>query len=92
MKQQLIRLFWPILSFFESDEDPKHYKRSHRVILVVVGLLFLSLSIASGVAAYSSSESGAFIPAVVFFAVGSVSVVVGALGSNAAVSKIWGTK
>lgn len=92
MKSALTRIFWPILRIFESGEEPAHYKKSHRVALVVLGVLFTLLSLGSATAAYLSGEPGALIPVVVFFGVGLVALVVGTLGSDRAVSRIWGTK
>ena len=90
MKERFIKLFWPILQFFETGEEAINYKNSHRVILIVVGCLFFLLSMGSAAAAYISGEVGALVPFVVFFCVGAVAVVVGLLGSNSAVTKIWG--
>lgn len=90
MKELFIKLFWPILKFFETDAEATHYKKSHRVILIVVGALFMVLSVGSAASAFVSGEVGAFIPVVVFFGVGTVALVVGLLGSDSAVSKIWG--
>ena len=93
MKPILTTLFWPILKFFEKNQGPTQYKKSHRVALIVVGVLFLFLSVVSAVAgSYVTSGIGSLIPVVVFFCIGLVSLVVGTLGSNHAVSKIWGTK
>jgi len=92
MKKVLRKVFQPILSFFETDEEPREYKESYRFVLKIVGVLFLFLSAVSGFAGYSIGQMGALIPVLVFFAVGLVAVVLGALGSNAAVSKIWGIK
>ena len=91
MKRILTKIFWPILKIFETNEDPANYKKSHRVALNVVGALFIFLSLVSA-AAYATGGVGALIPVVIFFCAGLVAVVVGALGSNGAVSKIWGTK
>lgn len=91
MKNVLVKLFWPILRVFESEQKPANYKKSHRVVLLVVGSLFLFLSLASAGAAIHSGNLGALIPVVVFFAVGLVAMVVGGLGTNSAVAKIWGT-
>ncbi len=92
MKNILIRIFWPILKLFETDEEATNYKKSHRVALNVVGVLFIFLSLVSSAAAYSVGGAGALIPVIIFFCAGLVAVVVGALGSNGAVSKIWGSK
>ncbi|MBE0506914.1 MAG: hypothetical protein IBX50_09385 [Marinospirillum sp.] len=92
MKQMLIKIFWPILSFFETGEQSANYKESHRFVLNIVGTLFLFLSMVSAWAGYTSGAVGALIPVVVFFCVGLVALVLGTLGSNAAVTKIWGIK
>jgi len=90
MKEVLRKIFWPILRQFETGKPVRQYKHSHRIILVVVGALFFVLSTASGIATVHSGNTGALIPVFVFFAVGVVTLVVGSLGSNDAVSRIWG--
>lgn len=90
MKETLRKIFWPILRQFETGDPVKAYKQSHRVILVVVGSLFFVLSTAAGAAAVHADSLGALIPVFVFFSVGVVTLVVGSLGSNDAVSRIWG--
>lgn len=92
MKEILKKFFWPILSFFETEEQPANYKESYRFVLNIVGCLFLFLSLVSAWAGYTSGAVGALIPVVVFFCVGLVAVVLGVLGSNGAVTKIWGIK
>ena len=92
MENILTRVFWPILKWFEKDVYSVNYKKSHRVALNIVGVLFLFLSMVSVAAAYFTSELGAVIPVIIFFCAGLVAVVVGALGSNSAVSIIWRTK
>ena len=92
MRNTLTKIFWPVLKFFETDKVPANYKNSHRVALNTLGALFIFLSFVSGWAAKPSEELGSLIPVVVFFCVGFVAIVVGTLGSNGAVSKIWGTK
>ena len=92
MGKILTKVFWPILKFFETEEEPANYKKSHRVALNILGCLFLTLSLGLAWAASSVGGLGSLIPVVVFFCVGLVAVVVGSLGSNGAVSKIWGTQ
>ncbi|MCP4597078.1 hypothetical protein [Neptuniibacter sp.] len=92
MKEILTKLFWPILKFFETEEVPANYKKSHRIALNVLGSLFIFLSLISGIGASASEDIGTLIPVIVFFCIGFVAVVVGTLGSKGAVSKIWGTK
>ncbi|MEL7399981.1 MAG: hypothetical protein AAFN68_05335 [Pseudomonadota bacterium] len=95
MKPLLRRIFRPLLSAFEGDASapsPAHYKPSHRLVLNIVGSLFLLLSLASFAAAISAGVLGSLIPAVVFLAVGLVAVVIGTLGADQAVANIWGNK
>jgi hypothetical protein len=86
------KLCYPILRIFESGEGEYRYEKSHRKILLAVGVLFLGLSIASAVLAINSSQLGGLIPFLIFFLIGFVCEVVGLLGSERAVAKIWGSK
>lgn len=92
MKKILRKIFWPILRFFETHEEVANYKKSHRVALNVAGALFVFLSLVSASAAYAIGGVGSLIPVIIFFCVGTVALVVGSLGSDNAVCKIWGTK
>lgn len=92
MKPLLRKLFSPILNYFESGDEEYNYKASHRTILLVVGALFVVLSLISLVAALAAGTIGALIPFVVFFGAGVVCLAVGGLGNNRAISKIWGNK
>jgi hypothetical protein len=93
MKNTLTKLCSPILNIFETDVEPANYRNSHRTALKILGALFIFLSSVSGAAAFFSNTGlGALIPISVFFSVGLVALIIGALGSNGAVSKIWGTK
>ena len=92
MAKILRKIFQPILRIFESGDGEYRYEKSHRKILIAMGVLFLTLSTVSAVLAISSSEMGGLIPFLVFFMVGFVCEVVGLLGSNRAVAKIWGSK
>ena len=92
MKTFFQRMFRPILSPFEKNTDPSLYRTSHRVVLRVVGILFLVLTAGSGQAARYADDAGFFIPVVVFFVLGFVSLVIGFLGSDGAVAKIWGNR
>jgi len=92
MKQTLRQLFSLILNPFESGNDAYSYKASHRKILMFMGVLFLFLSAVSAISAIVSEQMGGLIPFLVFFLVGLVCEVVGFLGSDRAVAKIWGSK
>lgn len=92
MRNILTKMFWPILRRFETGGESTNYKKSHRVALNVMGSLFILLSLLSAAAAQSVGGAASLIPVIVFFSLGFVAVVVGTLGSDCAVSKIWGTK
>jgi hypothetical protein len=92
MEKIVRRTFQPILRIFESGDGEYRYEKSHRKILIAMGVLFLALSTVSAVLAVISSQLGGLIPFLVFFMIGLVCEVVGLLGSNRAVAKIWGSK
>lgn len=94
MKALLRTLFSPILNVFENGTEPYSYKPLNRKVLVTLGGLFSFLDV---VVVLISERGGIapseyLIPVVVFGAVALVSLVVGCLGSDRAVSKIWGSR
>ena len=91
MKKILRKAFKPILDIFESGDEEIAYKPLNRKILLVVGTLFILLGSAI-VAVMPSFNIGMALPLIVFFGVGSVCWIVGGLGTDRAVSKIWGSK
>ena len=92
MKDQFRKLLAPVLNIFETGETNYSYKSSHRTILKAVGALFLLLCLVSLAAAISTGQAGAFLPFLVFLCAGSVCLIVGLLGTDQAVAKIWGNK
>ena len=90
MRAQLRKTFWFILRFFEQGDEPYSYKPLNRKILLVVGVLFNLLCVVSLYLSAGTEGYGFLLPVLVFFAVGFVCLVVGLLGSDRAVSKIWG--
>ncbi len=92
MRDVFIKICWPLLRIFETETQPANYKKSHRFALNCIGFIFLTLSFVSALLGYSSKELGAIIPAVIFFGSGLSAVVVGLLGSDGAVAKVWGSK
>ncbi len=91
MKQQLRILFSPILNLFESGSEPFTYKPSHRVILIAMGTIFSGLAtlvffIAQG------EDLGYLLPVLVFGGIGVISLLVGLIGTDRAVAKIWGSR
>lgn len=92
MKETLRQLCSPILKPLESGEVGPNYKASHRTILNVVGLLFLTLSSISAGALVYTGQLGALVPVLVFLGIGGLSLIVGTLGTDAAVSRMWGNR
>jgi len=92
MKSFLRQLFSPILTPFESWEGEYRYRKSSRLILKVVGVLFLVLSTVSLLASLVVGSYAAIIPVGVFFCGGAFCLVIGGLGSDRAVAKVWGNK
>lgn len=92
MKNKLRSLFAPLLNIFERGDEPFIYKKSHRIILIVVGSLFLFLTLLLIGLGLTFGMASVLIPGVVFFSVGLTTIVIGGLGTDRAVSKIWGNK
>lgn len=92
MKDALRRVFRPILVFFEKGGNAEGYRSSHRKILLVVGFLFLVLSGISLFFSIVAETFSALLPIVLFFVISLVCIVVGLLGSDSAVARIWGSR
>lgn len=92
MKAALTKLFSPILNYFEPTEGHYSYKPSHRNILLFMGGLSFFLSIISLIAAVTASQLAGLLPILLFFIGGFICLIVGLLGSDQAVAKIWGNK
>lgn len=92
MKSFLRKLFSPILSYYESGNKQYSYKASHRTILMVFGVLCLFLSFVSGYISYTFGEIVGAIPCLVFFSIGAVCEIIGTLGTDKAVARVWGNK
>ena len=91
MKDTFRKLFWPLLKPFERGDGPFAYKSLNRKILLAVGILFLALAAAVLLIA-PRDGLGFLIPVLVFGGVGVVGLVVALLGSDRAVSNIWGSR
>jgi len=89
MKNILRNIFSAILKPFESGAGEYAYQKSHRVVLIVMGILFSGL--AALVFSFSQGQDvGYLLPVIVFGSLGGVSLIVGSLGNDRAVAKIWG--
>jgi len=91
VKKQCRQLFSPVLNKLESGSEPFSYKASHRTILIIMGCLFCGLSIA--VFVLGRGEDIAYLlPVFIFGGAGLLSILVGLLGNDRAVAKIWGSR
>lgn len=91
MKQSLQKLFSPLLSRFEAGDQAYAYKPSHRMILLLMSAMFCSLAIAVLFVAHGQALSY-LIPVLVFGGGGLFGLVIGFLGNDRAVAKIWGSR
>ena len=91
MKQLFRILFSFILNVFESGEGPFVYKASHRKILIIMGVLFILLSILI-ISLAQGQDQGYLFPAIIFGGIGFVSLLIGFIGSDRAVAKIWSSR
>ena len=92
MKTLLTRWFWFVLRHFEEGDSPYTYKPMHRKALIAVGVLFGVLCGGSIFLSAGTTGLGFLIPTSIFGIAAAVSLIVGLLGSDRAVARIWGQK
>jgi|TARA_B110001469_G_C9285704_1_gene157392 hypothetical protein len=92
MKPILRSLFSPILNIFEKGSDVYAYKPLNRKILIFMGTIFAGLTALVLKFVPDGVGISFLIPVIVFGAVAVVTLVVGFLGNERAVSKIWGDR
>lgn len=92
MKNILRIFFASILNKFEQGSGAYEYKPLNRKILIFIGAIFLMLMILVLYFLPAGVGLGFLIPVVVFAGVALVSLVVGILGTDRAVAKIWGDR
>ncbi len=86
----LKKIFSPILSFFEQGSEKYRPASWKRPILLIVCMIFMALAIAVPIVAPADVRSGAWLPTIVFGAIGFTGFIVATLGSDHAVAKILG--
>ncbi|RBO83915.1 hypothetical protein [Marinomonas aquiplantarum] len=89
MKAVLEKLCSPILNLFEDGEGAYDYKPSHRKVLITLGVLCLVIGAISIYVTLVTGQFAGMIPIVLFCGTGLVCEVVGLLGSDRAVARIW---
>lgn len=92
MKTVLKKLFSPLLSKFDNGEGEYNYQRSHRLILVAMGSLFSFLTAGILAVGINSDGWGFLLPSIIFGGVSFSCIVIGSLGSDRAVARIWSSK
>jgi hypothetical protein len=91
MKNLLRIPFGFILGPLESGNDPYVYKPSHRLILVVMSLMFIGLASLVFVI-MPDADPSYWLPVIVFGGAGLLGLVVAGLGEDRAVAKLWGSR
>lgn len=91
MKQLLRSVFSPLLGLFEGGNEPYQYKPSYRKILLVFAFLFSALAafVLWLMLSADISQPGYFLPVLVFGGIGLLALLVGLLGTDRAVSRLW---
>lgn len=86
------RLFSPLLKPLEGGDQAYVYTPRARLILWVVGLLFLGLGSALAIFIPAGIDVAVYVPVGVFCLVGLFAVIVAWLGTERAVAKVWGNR
>ena len=92
MKQILRKLFAPLLDVLEGGSEEYSYKPLNRKILLVISVLFGGLAALVFYLIPEKADGGYYLPVVIFGLIALVGLVVGLLGNDRAVSKIWGSR
>jgi uncharacterized membrane protein len=92
MKNLLRKICSPILTPLERGSEAYNYKPLNRKVLLIIGFIFLCLGMLVAYLAYQNQQLNYFLPVIVFSAIGLLALIVGGLGSDRAVAKIWGNR
>ncbi|MFN3580183.1 MAG: hypothetical protein ACK4VV_06890 [Pseudomonas sp.] len=86
------KLFSPLLDPLEAGEQPYTYTPRARLILWVVGILFLGIACGLGLFLPEGVDIAFLIPVSIFGLAGLFAIIVAGLGSKRAVAKVWGNR
>ncbi|WP_420426770.1 hypothetical protein [Algiphilus sp.] len=92
MKAQFRQIFAPVLRPLEEGNGDFRYQPMHRTILLVVAGLFLLLSAVSAYFSLSAGLTAGLLATVVFLTLSATCTVVGLLGTDRAVARLWGNR
>lgn len=92
MKPFLRRLFGFLLDPLESGREPINPRPLNRKILLAVSALFFGLSLLVFWLLPADGDKGYWFPVIVFGGLGLVGLIIGILGNDRAVAKIWGNR
>lgn len=92
MKQFLRKICAPILNIFESGNEEFEIKPLARKILLVVSFLFAALASVVFYLLPDNADAGYYLPVVIFSLIALVGFIIGLLGNDRAVAKIWGNR
>ncbi len=91
MKSLLRTLFRPLLNPLEKTDGQYVYKPSHRIILIAVSVMFLGLASLSLVLAPTGAIEYLF-PVLIFGGASLIGLIVGTVGKDVAVARLWGSR
>ncbi len=92
MKQILRKICAPILNIFERGDEEYIAKPINRKILIIISVLFSALASVVFYLIPAKADVGYYLPVFIFGAIALVGVIVGVLGTDHAVAKIWGNR
>lgn len=92
MKNLLRKIFSPVLHPFERGDGPYVYKPLNRKVLIAASVMFLFLAVVVFLLIPDGADRGYLLPVGIFSLVALVGLIVGLLGNERAVAKIWGNK
>lgn len=91
MKDKLRLVFSSLLGRLEAGDEPFAYKPLQRKVLIFIGCLFTGLAVLVVIFG-QGKDLGYLLPVVVFGSAGILALIVGLLGNDRAVAKIWGSR
>ena len=92
MKKRLEAIVAPLLKGLEGDTEAYRYQPMHRKILIVVGALFVTLTLVSAYFSLAYGLPAGLLSTAVFLGAAGLCLLVGLLGSDRAVAGLWGNR